>query len=1087
MDISYAPLRLRSNYSLLAGTMTLEEIVERACRMGLGAVALTDINNLYGAVRFQELARARGLKAIVGAELRAKSEAATLLARDGEGYANLCRALTRLHLGRDAAAEADAAGEEAPLEGLLEGGAGGLYCMVEEPALAERLLGLFPRERLWLELAGPGRASRVWERNVRAARSMGVGVVATGEAWFGAAEDWALHRALRAVAGRTLVQRAGAVEGVAHPNAYMATPAQMTRRLGRLSWALEESARIAQDCDVTLESGGRVFPACALEPGETARSRLTRMCREGLRTRYGPSPGHRVRRRLEREIEVIDNLGFCSYFIVVGEIVAWARGRGIAVLGRGSGASSLVAYLLGITGVDPLRYGLVFERFMNSRRPDYPDLDVDLCWRRRDEVIDHVYEKYGNDRVAMISTHVTFQKRSAVREMAKVWGLAPDDLLKTLREWERMRERGHGAALEGRGGPLSREPLRTALAMARRVQGFPRHIGIHCGGLVIAPGPLAEMAPLERAPKGVVVTQYEMDAVERVGLVKMDLLGNRGLTMAQECIELAASREGRAEGDGAPGDARAWQGAGRAGGDRSRGDGSAPDGGSGRAAAGAGVRGVPASMEDIPDGDAKAAELLRAGDTLGCFQIESPAMRRLLSMIEPEGSDEVIAAVALVRPGPSGSGMKDVFIRRKRGLDRTRFTHPCLAPVLKDTYGVMLYEEDVLKVAAVAAGLPLEDGDDLRRAMVEAGRGRELSEVRRGFLERAARRGVDAKASRALWEDLSRFSSYAFCKAHAAGYGLLAYRTAYLKAHYPAEYASAVLNNHAGMYPTRVHLEDARRRGIGIIGPCVNSSGAGFTVEGGAIRVGLNRIRGLRAAAVDDIITARKEGGAFRSFSDLLARAALSSPEAEALALAGALDFTGAARPALLLEALAWSKGRGGRHAAGRPLLPDLGLTAPVPGMREFDPGLRAEMEARQLGLTPSRHPVEDRPAPAGSGARGAGQRLTTCAGLKARVGRRAAIVGVVSARRRIRTEGGEAMLFLTIEDATGLVEVVVFPHAYRRVRVDLDGRGPLCVTGKVEDHYGALTLVADAVVAAGRMEDRDSATRGSCAPWGGG
>lgn len=1101
--------------------MRLEEIVERACGMGLEAVALTDVNNMYGAVAFQRLARERGIRAIVGAELRTRSHRATLLARDREGYGNLCRAITRLHLGKgdcapgdEPVARGEAPGADSALWEILDGGTGGLHCVVEDPSLAERLADLFPRERLWLELATPGRPPESWERAVRAARSLGAGIVATGEVWFGAAEDWTLHRTLRAVAGRTLVQRAGAREGVAHPNSYMATPAQMVRRLGRLSWALGRSAELAGDCDLTLESGGHIFPVCELSPGKTPRSRLTEMCRGGLRARFGPSPSQRALRRLDRELDVIDALGFCPYFIVVGEIVAWARGRGISVLGRGSGASSLVAYLLGITGVDPLRYGLVFERFMNSRRRDYPDLDVDLCWRRRDEVIDHIYGTYGRDRVAMISTHVTFQRRSALREMARAWGLPPDEVLKTEREWNRARERsgdpGEDAlesedreesrlgdrAARGRGGPAgrvavggvtSKEPLRTVLATARRVRGFPRHISIHCGGLVIAPDPLAGLVPLQRAPKGVVVTQYEMDAVESLGLVKMDLLGNRGLTVAQECLELAAARAGAAGERPFPGDARALRSA-AAGSERRRGN---------------RPRRVPANLEEISDGDPVTAKLLAAGDTLGCFQMESPAMRQLLTMIKARNSDEVIAAVALVRPGPSGSGMKETFIRRKRGLEKTRYTHPCLAPVLKETHGVMLYEEDVLKVTAFVAGLSLEDGDDLRRALLEARSGEEVGQVRRGFTDAVKRRGVGREAADALWADLARFSSYAFCKAHAAGYGLLAYRTAYLKAHYPVEYAIAVLNNHGGMYPTRVHLEDARRRGVEVMGPCVNKSGAEFTVEANAIRVGLNRVKGLRGAAIADILRAREEGSRpFKSLSDLLSRVRLAASEAEGLVLAGALDFTGAPRPALLLEVLAWSR-RGGAAREGRSrsrtggggegrLFGEMGLPPGAYRTRDFDAELRLEMEGQHLGLTPSRHPVEAREArrAAADEAKGSVRALVACGLLKERLGGHVGVVGVVSAARRIRTERGEPMLFLTIEDSTGLVEAVVFPEAYRRMTVDPYGGQPLLVTGTVEDHYGALTLVAEDVRLASAWSSRNgegTGPAGPCSPWGGG
>jgi DNA-directed DNA polymerase III PolC len=966
---------------------------------------------------------------------------------------------------------------------------------VEDAVLAETLAYLFPRDRLWLELATPGRTPDTWEHNVRVARNLGAGAVATGDIWFGAPEDWSLHRTLRAVAGRTLVTRAGTADGVAHPSSFLATPAQMARRLGGHSWALCQAASLAEDCNLSLETGKHLFPSCSLGLGETPRSRLAAMCGDGMRTRFGASPHARVRRRLETELDVIDKLGFCAYFIVVGEIVEWARRRGISALGRGSGASSLVAYLLGITGVDPLRYGLCFERFLNSSRPDYPDLDIDLCWRRRDEVIQHVYDTYGDDRVAMISTHVTFRRRSALREMAKAWGLVPEDVSKAVRSlgldesppssgdaYGQMSAAGDpnvpvrpvGAHEDGLPGAETRqgktlrgrhsmgraevratrapapEPLRTVLRMAHRIHGFPRHLGIHCGGIVIAPGPLRNIVPLERASKGVVVTQYEMNAVERIGLVKMDLLGNRGLTVAQDCIELANAH------------------------------------------------GESLGLEDIPDADPAAAELLAKGDTLGCFQIESPAMRQLLAMVGPRNSDEVIASVALVRPGPAGSGMKDAFVRRKRGLEKASFAHPCVTPVLSATHGVMLYEEDVLKVAAVAAGISLEDGDDLRRAISEAKGEAEVNRVRRGFLDLVERRGIPKHKADTLWNDLARFSSYAFCKAHAAGYGLLAYRSAYLKAHYPAEFAVAVLNNHAGMYPTRVHLEDARRRNVEIRGPCVNRSAKGFIAEGNAVRVGLSRLKGMRAVAVREILEARQES-CFKSLADLLARVSLTAPEAEALVLGGAIDLTGVPRPNLLLEVLAWGKSRGKMSLARQPLLDGFDGTPRIPGIGEFDPQLRLEMEGRYLGLTPTGHPVqgvgatrggacsEEESYPGADSSALARERpspnpsleIVACVALRHRLGRKATVLGVVSASRRIRTEAGEPMLFLTIEDATGLVETVVFPGVYRAVVDTLEERGPLVVTGRVEDHYGALTLVAEDITPAARRSRLPAGLRG--------
>ncbi len=537
-------------------------------------------------------------------------------------------------------------------------------------------------------------------------------------------------------------------------------------------------------------------------------------------------------------------------------------------MGRGSGAGSIVAYVLGITNVDPLHHGLYFERFLHPTRRDCPDLDIDLCWKRRDEVIAHVYDTYGADRVAMISTHATLGARSAFRETAKALGVANPRVNALARRIPRELEPPYAARLaalpEGRGVDWSEPVLAEALRLAERLDGAPRHLSVHCGGIVIADRPLTWYLPLERAAKDVVVTQFEMRAIEAIGLVKMDLLGNRALTTIGECLELA--RGGGA--DGAPG-------------------------------------GGP-SLDDIADDDAATAARLAAGDTLNCFQLESPAMRHLLRMLRCRTLEETIAAVALIRPGAAESGMKEVFCRRHRGLEPASYAHPRLEQVLGPTHGVMLYEEDVMSVAAALTGLSLAQGDELRRAIGAARGEEELRSLERGFVQLAIAHGVEAEPARAAWRDLTRFAAYAFCKAHAAGYGTLGWQCAWLKQRFPAEFAVGIMNHHAGMYPTWVHVEDLRRHGVAFRPPSVDRSEWDSTLERedarAAVRVGLGRVAGLAAATGARMVAARRERP-FRSLADFAARARPTLPELESLILAGALDATGRTCPSLLLEA----------------------------------------------------------------------------------------------------------------------------------------------------------------------------------------
>ncbi|MBI3539995.1 MAG: DNA polymerase III subunit alpha, partial [Candidatus Eisenbacteria bacterium] len=876
-----------------------------------------------------------------------------------------------------------------------------------------------------------------------------------------------------------------APDACAAREAWLAAPAEWARRVRAVcagggapeaaELALANNAALAERCRLELErpafGGGPrpIFPRAPLRApggagsGETGPGYLMRLGRAGLARRYGagatcrgPGPVTRALQRraiarLREELGIIERLGFSDYFLLVADIVEFARARGIPTVGRGSGAGSIVAYALGITNVDPLRYGLYFERFLHPERRDCPDLDIDLCWRRRDEVIAHVYDTYGAEQVAMISTHATLGARSAFRETAKALGVSNARVNALAKCVPRAIDGDYLETLlaepAARGVDWREPPLPEALRLARALDGAPRHLSIHCGGVVIGDRPLTTYVPLERAAKGIVVTQFEMRAIEAIGLVKMDLLGNRALTTIGECVELVARH-----------------------------------------------RGIAVDLERLPDPEPAAAARIEVGDTLNCFQLESPAMRHLLRMLRARTLDQTIAAVALVRPGPAESGMKEAFCRRERGAEPARFLHPRLAPLLAATHGVMLYEEDVMTVAAALMRAPLADGDLLRRA-IGAARGDEaFRTLERSFVARAvasSRDGdrVDEATARAVWRELTRFAAYAFCKAHAAGYGTLAYQSASLKARFPAEYAVGVLNHHAGMYATWVHVEDLRRNGVTFLAPCVqrsawestyadagrdtlargtlaSASGCGSLhpvaappslaapllgrtpservppgvvmrvgrtpsecvppgdaiVRVGAVRVGLGRVAGLAAATGARIVAARA-ARPFRTLADFADRARPSLDEIETLILAGALDWTARTRPSLLLEARAGARAWTARTAGGGALIDSEPVaTVPVPEIAEFDLAARVAGETRATGLWFSGHPLDvlaDRSLLAGA---------VPAAEVERHAGRRIVVAGMPCAYRRVETRQGGQMLFMTLADRTGLVECVLFP-----------------------------------------------------------
>ncbi len=1070
MASSCAPLVLRSNHSLLVGTASVERLVARAAEWGLPYLALTDRNNLYGAVPFYTRAREAGIKPILGAEIQCDGGTAFALARNLAGYSSLCKVLTRRHLQEDfCLADALAESQE------------GLHILTEDPALARALAGRVERDRLWLLLASPGRGANAWAALRRCAEELGIGVAASPDAYFLDKTDYPIHTTLAAIRENTLVSKLRPGD-VAHAESCLPSPAEIERLFEDHPDALRNSRRIADDCNLDLPLGKPIFPKFSLPEGHTAASFLAQLCHEGMKRRY-PRPSQEALRRLRHELEVIGKLGFAEYFIFVWDILGFARAQGIPTVGRGSGASALVSFVLGITQADPLKYDIPFERFLHMQRKDCPDLDLDLCWIKRDQLIESVYEKYGADRVAMVAIHSAFRLRSAFREVAKAFGV-PNDAVNRMSHKLPYDSRGTVAEAVASTGAdrfvsLNREDFASILRLAEAIRGFPHQLGTHCGGLVIGDRPLDNYVPLERAAKGIVITQYEKDAIEEIGLVKMDLLGNHGLTIRDETAQLVRKR--------------------------------------GHSTFCGEKLNVPFSVERIPDNDPATTRLLAEARTLSCVQLESPAMRNLLTMLRTSSVRELMQALALIRPAPASLGMKEHFVRRVRGLERWIPPHPSLGKVLADTYGIMLYEDDAMLVAAAMANIPREEGDLMRRAISKGASREKLIEISRYFIARATANGVPLEAAADMWAQMAKFNSYSFCKAHAASYAILAWQLAYLKAHYPLEFMVSVLNHQWGMYPKRVHAEEARRLGIQILGPCVNCSERAFTLDCGlrnsdatpthpchserseaksrnlscscapkrdasaslgmtdiciryaearnpksAIRAGLQEVKDLSERAIRSLL-AERQRRPFDSLGDFLARVSIPEPEAENLILCGAFDFTGRNRPSLLLE-LKTCRHRESQipdsrfQIAESSLFPShSALRTPHPALAlpDYSPEQKLAYELSILGFSVSQHPMAlFRPSLQQQG-------MADSRSLSNLVGRRVRIAGLLAAVRPTPTKKGEVMQFATLEDEWGLFEATLFPQAARRFGHLLESCGSFLVAGRVEEQYGALTITA--------------------------
>ncbi len=1065
MAASFVHLHVHTDYSLVDSCVRVKALVKAAAQAGMPAVAVTDQSNLFAMVKFYRAAMQAGIKPIIGADLWVHNEAEpnrpsrlVLLCQDREGYLNLTRLVSRSYIeGQQRGIPIiDKSWLIGQSEGLiaLSGGAQGdvihALRMGNQP-LAEELARQWQElfvDRYYLEIMRTGRPSDEADLHnaVALAQSLDLPVVASNDVRFLTREEFEAHEA------RVCIHNGRTLDDPRRPRdysekQYLRTPEEMGQLFVDLPEALVNSVEIARRCNLELTLGKHVLPDFPVPTGMTPDDYFREQAREGLEQRLKiireESPEDFKQRRIEYdkrlvfELDVIIEMGFPGYFLIVADFIQWAKDNDIPVgPGRGSGAGSLVAYALRITDLDPIRYELLFERFLNPERVSMPDFDVDFCMEGRDRVIDYVARRYGREQVSQIITYGTMAAKAVVRDCGRVLGhpygfvdqiakMIPFDigmtLEKALEQEEQLLQRYH-----------QDEEVRTLIDLARSLEGLSRNAGKHAGGVVIAPSALTDFTPLycEQGSENT-VTQFDKDDVEAVGLVKFDFLGLRTLTIIDWAVKTVNEQQKQ-------------------------------------------LGGEPIAIESISLTDEAAFKLLQNCATTAVFQLESRGMKDLIKRLQPDCFDDIVALVALFRPGPLQSGMVDDFIERKHGRAQVHYPHPDLEPILKPTYGVILYQEQVMQIAQVLAGYTLGQADMLRRAMGKK-KPEEMAKQREIFTDGARARDVDEKQATYIFDLMEKFAGYGFNKSHSAAYALVSFQTAWLKAHYPAAFMAAVLSSDMDNTDKVVMLiDECRAMKLTIESPNINNCETVFSVKDDqTVLYGLGAIKGVGTAALEGIISERRDHGEFSDLFNLCRRIDLRKANRrvlEALIKAGALDELDRNRArsmASLTTALQMAEHFSRDSAAGQN---DLfgGMASPqqttedfiLTEVPEWDDEQRLNGEKETLGLYLSGHPIERYEAEL--------KYLVTSkiALLRPTNDQSVVVAGLVTAIRTMNSRRGDRIAFVTLDDRSGRLEVAVFAEAYQRFRDILVKDRLLVVAGTVsiDDYSGGFRMSADEI-----------------------
>jgi DNA-directed DNA polymerase III PolC len=1018
VTMQYVSLHNHSVFSFYAGVPTVDELVAKAVSLGMQALALTDIDRMSGLILFYQACKKAGIKPLLGVELTRRNSGpsgdyAVLLAKNAAGYADLCEIITRRRTDPSFAFEAAFA---RPWENLV--------FLAGSPAVLELMARTPNRERLYAEVIDHCAESRLRSRVMeRRADELGIPLAASNDVYFVDPPGYETHRLLRAIGLCSTLSRLRPGE-CAPQNAFLPSHDKMERLFERRPDALVNTARIADCCDVRLDLGRWIVPRIDAPGAATPERHLRRLAWKGFVRRYGRSPQReKARALLARELDVIEKLGYASYFLIVKDVRDWAdrtfsalyRKPGDSTILRGSAANAVTFYTIGVSDLDPIEHDLYFERFLNEDRASPPDADLDFGWDEREQALDYMVGRWGRDRVAITCTTNHFRAGAAFRETAKVYGYSEEQITAIMKS-HRTRTRR-----------VDDEELRFIVAQAARIRGKPRFLGQHPGGVLVTNDSIRRHVACEytNGPAPRLITQIDMhNGIDELGLIKFDLLGNGSLSVLRDTLgQLAA-------------------------------------------------QGVPdPAVDDVGKccADPAVRAMVREGRTRGIFYIESPAQMRLNKKALADTFAEVTVTSSLVRP--AGAKYTALYVERhrkaKQGIRDWEFVHPSLEPILRDTHDVCAFQEDVTKICRQVAGLSFKRADKIRKMMNSLHEGvctkEELDAIASEFMQGcAATNGLSAAQAFELWQRVSSFSGFSFCKSHSASYARLSFKCAYLKAHYPAQFFAAVLSNEHGFYSRDVYLDEARRWGIRVLPMSVNASEVTYAGRHQWLRPGLMHVRGVRRAALEALVAERQRNGLFRNLADVLTRTPLQRAETENLVLVGAFDGFGLTQPELLyqLDGVVGATRRISPTAPTEPSLDlDFGDTAAAtlhPGLCDYTLAQRCLNELRLLGYMLSGNVLDIldlHPRASGS---------VAAADIGRFAGRDIKAFGWPIAKR-VHWAGEEQrpMMFLTLEDKTECMDVIVWPDAYERLHDELQESGPYEVWGRVTEDYGTYSLEA--------------------------
>ncbi len=994
--MGFVHLHVHSHYSKGFGIPTVEEIVKRAKELNMEKVALTDINGIYGLFDLLHWAEEYSVEPILGSELIQGSIRALCLVMDERGYQNLCHIISDLHCHKDLDL----------ISSLKERGEG-LIIISHIPELLLPLKELYPSQIFYELSLGHNPLSHYGQ-----AKELGIRPLATARVCMLWPESMELHRVLRAVALNKKLSRLLPHE-VAGPRDYMATEEEMKGAFAFAPEALETTLEVADMCKKSWKFQ-TIFPLFKELSRDEAFELLYKKTIEGCRKRYGQLTP-KIMERIQYEMEIIREKGYAHYFLLVEEIAKVS----FRTCGRGSAAASIVSYALGLTHVDPIRHGLMFERFLNPGRIDPPDIDLDFAWDERDLVLDYVFSRYGKDKVGLVANHNTFGPRAAIRSVARVMGIPEAEIS------DFTKRVGHSWELDDHlfSHPRlrdikNRELWEEVVRLAARLQNHFYHLSTHCGGVVVVPDDIRNYCPVEISQKGYQVLQWEKDGVEDSGLVKIDLLGNRTIAVIRDTIKMLIAQ---------------------------------------------GL--VPIGLDEYymaldPIKDIDTIKIFYNANTIGVFYFESPATRRVLTQVrygipfeEYLNMDHFhinVVVTSIIRPA-SNKSIK-TWIERLHGKAWGP-PHPLLYPVLEETLGVMVFQEQLSQAAIHMAGFSHHEADTLRKVVTKKHKGKSLKDFFQRFKSGAMERGIDEGVIEEVWDMIMGFDGYSFCKAHSASYTMLAYKSAYLKAHYPAQFMAAVISNQGGYYSTYAYLSEARRMGIRILCPDINKSQVHYTGGKNWIRMGLMAIKGLPTKLQKRIVTERQERGPYKTIEEFIIRLGKNMifEDVKLLIKAGCFDSVATSRKEAMWEALKVWNDRGRASSFYTLSENRVFYGKQAPGPLEL-----AKEEVEVFGFPISAHPLEL------YGIGSDQKRFVKARDLKAHVGMEVSMVGWWITHKSVYTRNGEPMKFVTFEDQTGLFEVVVFPDVYKRYSHLLLGAPyPYLIRGKVEEEKGAIAITA--------------------------